>query len=343
MVIPNDLGGDWRIDKFVEYQHAVPPIHQSTLAQYAFANNLSERDCTILCWYMAITYSEVSSIWMHSVLPIEKLSDIRNWFDENKDRLIFGSAKKHVRLNGRFVFLIDQFLDKYGNEPEKVLYNVIGVGTEKERYDRALKFNLTIKECGKFSAELFNECALAISKTGVFNARMSSPNSVDWSNGANETSCMFNLIRRDDLADRYDKLGKMDDEMRQYIPIFDSEILRIRDKIWSRYPERKIDVPLFKGKLCSFRNLFKCKRYGGYHADRQLEHIRKFESWYPDRSDLWNMLYDIRSKTIPEHFLGEKCGWDGIRIDRKYLWTKRGLTGVEPESNFPESSLLEFL
>jgi len=33
--IPNDKGGDWRIDKFVEYQHKVPPIYQAIFSQYA--------------------------------------------------------------------------------------------------------------------------------------------------------------------------------------------------------------------------------------------------------------------------------------------------------------------
>jgi hypothetical protein len=62
MDIPNDLGGDWRIDKFVDYQNAVPPIEHGTLSQYVIRNNLSERDCLMLSWYMCITYSDITSI-----------------------------------------------------------------------------------------------------------------------------------------------------------------------------------------------------------------------------------------------------------------------------------------
>jgi hypothetical protein len=340
--IPNDLGGDWRIDKFVDYQHFVPPIYQSTLTQYAIDNQLNDRDCTVLSWYMSVTYSEISAIWMHQVLPISELHKADDWFEKHKDIMIFGSSKKYNRYKGRFNYLMKQFLDVYGTEPEKKLYEVIGTGTEKEMYDRALKQNLAIKECGRFSAELFNECCLFLSEAGFMNAKMSSPNSVDWDKGANLTSCMFNLLRRDDLADGYDKLGKLTDEMKTYIPLFNSELIRIRDKIWTKYPERQVDIPLFTPKLCSFRNLFKCTRYAPFHADRQLEHIRKYEEWYPELSHIWDGLFDIRSKTMPVHFLGEKNNWNGIRKERKYLWVNRGLTGVEPESNYPESTLEEF-
>ena len=332
MNIPNDLGGDWRIDKFVDYQHFVPPIYQSTLTQYAINNNLTDRDCTLLSWYMSVTYSEISAIWMHKVLPIEELKFAPEWFEKNNEKMIFGSSKKYNRYKGRFEFLMKQFLDKYGEQPEQTLYKVIGEGTEKERYDRALAFNLGIKECGRFSGELFNECCLFLSEAGYMKASMSSPNSIDWNNGANLTSCMFNLVRRDDLADEFDKLGKLTEEMKQYIPLFNSELIRIRDKIWAKYPERQVDIPLFTPKLCSFRNLFKCTRYGGFHHDRQLEHIRQYQQWYPERKDIWDGIYEIREQCFVPVLLGELNGWTGIRKERKRLWVETGMTGIEPES-----------
>lgn len=332
MIIPNDKGGDWRIDKFVDYQHYVPPIYQSTLTQYVVNNKLTDRDCVLLSWYMSVTYSEITAIWMHQVLPLQELKNAGNWFEANKDKMVFGSSKKYNRYRGRFEFLMRQFLDKYGYEPEKTLYNVIGQGTEKERYDKALTFNLSINECGRFSGELFNECCSFLSDAGYMKAKMSSDNSIDWDKGANLTSCMFNLIYRDDLADEYDKLGKLNEEMRLYIPRFNDELIRIRDKIWTKYPERKVDIPLFTPKLCSFRNLFKRARYGGFHHDRQLEHIRKYQNWYPESPDVWNEIYAIRKQCFTPVLLGEINGWVGIRKERKRLWVERGMTGVEPES-----------
>jgi hypothetical protein len=341
MDIPNDLGGDWRIDKFVEYQHAVPPIYQPILTQYAKDVDLSEDDAVVLAWYMSVTYSEISAVWMMNALPYKNVDSSVDWFARYSEQMIFGSSKKYNRYNGRFSWLMRQFKDLYGDKPSETLYRVIGQGTEKAKYDRALAYNLGIKECGRFSAELFNECCLFLSEAGFLNARMSSPNSIDWDKGANLTSAMFNLLRRDDLADEYDKLGKLTQEMRDLVPKLNETLLVIRDKIWKKYPERQVDVPLFSPKLCSFRNLFKCSRYGGYHADRQLEHIRKYADWHP-ADPTWQHLYEIRKKTLLPNFLGEVNGWTGIRKDRKYLWIRRGLTGVEPESNLPETSLESF-
>jgi hypothetical protein len=95
MNIPNDIGGYWRIWKFVDYQHKVPPIYQSTLTQYAINNNLSDRDCVILSWYMSVTYSEISAIWLFEVLPINELHNAETWFEANNSKMIFGSSKKY--------------------------------------------------------------------------------------------------------------------------------------------------------------------------------------------------------------------------------------------------------
>jgi hypothetical protein len=331
MDIPNDLGGDWRIDKFVDYQNAVPPIEHGTLSQYVIRNNLSERDCLMLSWYMCITYSDITSIWLHKVLPFQNISRSAQFFSSNKDKILFGSAKKYNKYNGQFESLMKQFQEKYGSDPVRKLYEVIGTGTDKQRYDNALRYNLSIKYCGRFSAELFNECCLFLSETGHFSAKMSSPNSIDWKTGSNLTSGMFNLLYKDDLANQFDKSG-MTKEMESYIPLFNSTLLKIREKIWERYPQRKVDVPMFSGKICSFRNLFKCSRYAPYHADRQLEQINQYRTWYPKMSDLWDELFLIREQTIPSHFLGEKNNWTGIRKERKRLWVDRGLTGIEPES-----------
>jgi hypothetical protein len=343
MIIPNDLGGDWRIDKFVDYQHAVPPIYQATLSQYVLNNNLTDRDCVILAWFMSVTYSEITTIWLHKVLKQEQFADTTEWFEANKTKMIFGSAKKYNRCGNQFNELMASFHNLYGAEPEVKLYEIIGTGTEKELYDRAMEFNLKIGHCGRFSAELFNECCLFLSEIGVLKAKMASPNGIDWDKGANLTSCMFNLVHRDDLADEFDKTGKLSEEMKTYIPLFDTELLRIRDKIWNKYPERKVDVPLFTPKMCSFRNLFKHSRYGGYHHDRQLEHIKQFEAIWPEMNSLWQEIYEIRKQCFSPVLLGEINGWSGIRKERKRIWVDKGMTGIEPESIEPLSDLNSFL
>lgn len=339
MIIPKDTGGNYRIDKFVDYQHMVPPIYQGVLSEYSIRKKLSPDDVILLSWYMSVTYSEITAIWLFEKLKIEDLKDTTKFFEEYNSKMIFGSSKKYNRYCNRFVNLNASFYEQYGCELSKKLYEIIGSNSEKIRYDNVLAYNLKIKDCGRFSAELFNECMLFLSESGLIEAKMSSPNSIDWNKGANLTSCMFNLIYKDELADEYDSLGKLTPEMKEYIPLFNEKLLIIKDKIWDKYPNRKVDIPLFTPKLCSFRNLFKRTRYGGFHHDRQLEHIKFYEKVLPKDNEIWGSLYTIRKDIFAHNLLGELNNWDGIRKERKRLWVDYGYTGVEAESINLKASL----
>lgn len=106
------------------------------------------------------------------------------------------------------------------------------------------------------------------------------------------------------------------------------KIAEVQAAIKYYYPEEDVGVSVVTPKICSWRNLFKGKRYGGYHHDRQLEQIKHYEACYPG-DPLWKELYKIRELTFPKTLLGEWCGWSGIRKERKTLWLREGKTGVE--------------
>jgi hypothetical protein len=143
------------------------------------------------------------------------------------------------------------------------------------------------------------------------------------------------------LADRYDETGKLDDEMKKHIPEFSAKLAFICDRAQARYPERQIEVPTFITKMCSFRNLFKCRRYGGYHHDRQLQQLLSYKKNMPEFNSLWDKIFEARKFRFDPVLLGELNGWTGIRKERQRLWIEKGMTGVEPESI--SSSISEFL
>jgi len=64
MKIPNDNGIDYRLNKFVEYQNAVPPVHRKILIEYAKQKKLTYDDMILLSWLMSNTYHELTSILM---------------------------------------------------------------------------------------------------------------------------------------------------------------------------------------------------------------------------------------------------------------------------------------
>ena len=58
--IPGDTGGDWRIGKFVEYQHEVPSIHYRVMGNYIVDWVPDRDDAVMMCWYMSATYNEIT-------------------------------------------------------------------------------------------------------------------------------------------------------------------------------------------------------------------------------------------------------------------------------------------
>ena len=48
--IPGDTGGDWRMGKFVEYQHEVPSIHYRVMGNYIVDWVPDRDDAVMMCW-----------------------------------------------------------------------------------------------------------------------------------------------------------------------------------------------------------------------------------------------------------------------------------------------------
>ena len=156
--------------------------------------------------------------------------------------------------------------------------------------------------------------------------RIKEPKRIDWDNSENLASGIFNIFYEDEKANQYDRTGKLSDADREYLT---QHIGIIQDEIRRTYPEQDSEISMFIGKICSFRNLFKKARYGGFHHDRELETIRKYEQLLPEYGDIYRECLDLRRRIFPNRLLGELKGWNGIRKERKRLWIEKGLTGVE--------------
>lgn len=152
------------------------------------------------------------------------------------------------------------------------------------------------------------------------------PATLDWKNCSNLTSGTYNIFYEDEKANEYDRTGVVTDLEKAYLTL---KIKQIQKRIAETYPEQNNEISVFVGKICSFRNLFKGARYGGFHHDRQLGVLKNYEAAFPEFDDLWRHCYEIRREIYPHKLLGELNGWDGIRKDRKKLWLTKGLTGVE--------------
>lgn len=320
--IPNDDHSDFRLKKFVEYQHAVPSIHYRFLGEWIKRNNLSKDDSVLMAWFMLITYNEITCILLYKLLKGKNV-DFNKFWIEYKDRLNFGSAKKYNKNNDLFPILMQDFEKETGGKYWNWLEKFISKDSI-QTYENVYNGVKGINNVGRFSADLFLETICYLKD--YLNINVSEPFELDWKHCANLTSGIYNIFYEDEKANEYDKTGFIEAGDEQFL----SEKLKvIQEKIAETYPEQDNDVNMFIGKICSFRNLFKNARYAGFHHDRQLGVIKEYEKLFPEYKELWNECYQIRKDIFPDRFLGELHGWNGIRPERKKYWLKYGLTCAE--------------
>lgn len=319
--IPHDDGYSYRLKKFVEYQHEVPSIHYRFIGAWIERNNYSRERAVNMCWYMSVTYNEITCVWLDRVLA--ERNDYENIWNEYGDSLLLGSARKHVRYCGRFASLMRQWDRQTRGKPYDWLKRLEGrtpKQTLKNIHDALLKIN----GVGRFAADLFIESVSWIQD--YLNLPVGEPDGLDWINCANLTSGTYNIFYEDERANLFDKTKKI--PISEY-PFLTQCLDEIQREIKATYPEQDCSIYSFVGKICSFRNLFKAQRYGGFHHDRELGWIHQYEQSFPDMCDLWQKCFYLRKEIFPHHLLGELNGWQGIRKERKRLWLDKGLTGVE--------------
>lgn len=326
--IPNDDGKSYRLRKFVEYQHEVPSIHYRFIGNWIRKYRYPKDRAINMCWLMSVTYNEITCVILDNLLYEEGIEPRRIW-ERYKEKLDFGSARKYAKNNDWFIPLMYEWDKMTGKEPLKWLLSQLKYDGENNY--RSLQTTLNRqKYCGRFAADLFIESVSYLQKD--FGVVIKEPNSINWKDGANLTSGLFNIFYEDEKAAHYEKTRNLSPGEME---LLNNYILIVQDEIRKKYPMQNNEITMFIGKICSFRNLFKAARYGGFHHDRELGVLRKYEENMPEISDVLKRCFELRAEMFPKKFLGEVGGrWDGIRKERKKLWLGYGLTGVEESSWF---------
>lgn len=318
--IPGDNGKDFRLKKFVEYQHEVPSIHYRFLGEYIKEHGFGMKETMDFCFLMTVTYNELTCMLLFEMLKTESPEEI---WERYKGDLQFGSARKYAKNNDQFCDLIHDWRKITNGDPYAWVTSHKGK-TPEQTYILIQKAIQSVPNVGRFASDLFMEMLVYLE--GYLGLSIKEPKRIDWKNCANLTSGIFNIFYQDEKANQFDKTKIVTPEDVIYLT---AKIGIIQKEIQKTYPEQNAEISMFIGKICSFRNLFKNARYGGFHHDRQLGVLRGYEKAFPEYRQLWKECYELRRKIFPERFLGELNGWDGIRPERKKMWLKTGKTGVE--------------
>lgn len=324
--IPGDTGKNWRLNKYCEYQATVPPINPITYTEYARKNKLSKDDCVYLGWLNSTCYSAETAIFMFNQLPLKDLNGAlcKGFWEKYKSYLYFISARQYAKNMDWFVPLVKEFVKIFGKSPYNKIKSMLTSDAE-ENYDKLFNLVNSLKFMGRFSTDLFLESLVHMSYHGLLDFNLEYPD-FSWKNGSNITSAIFNIFYEDEKANSFDKYRTVSKEEEIWL---NKKLQIIQKAIQEKYPEQNSDISEITPKLCSFRNLFKGSRYGGFHHDRQLEILNDYKKTLPEFNCIWDELFEIRKSQFNEKLLGELNGWNGIRKDRKKLFLTQGLTGIE--------------
>ena len=327
MNIPNDTGGDWRLNKFIEYATFVPPIEPQTYTEYCLINNLDIEQSLLLIFYNSICYSTITSIFILKHFDI-KNDDVEIFWKNYKDNLIFTSARRNMKYFTRFIDII--------NIMKKILLNttmkdwVLNICNSKDPYENYKNVSKEFEQfpqLGRFSIELFVEGLIYFNNNNILKINIDEEG-IKPEESSNLTSALLNISYKDEEADDFDLNGKLSEDSKK---IVENTLKRIQKQYKIKYPEKDNRISVITPKLCSFRNLFKGARYAGYHHDRQLEQILHYKNIYSDdiTKQIITDLLKIRSKLFPHRILGELNGWNGIRKQLKKSFLKYGLSCAE--------------
>lgn len=248
----------------------------------------------------SLTYSVPTTIVL-----LENIEEINNdpelFWQKNKEKLIFQSDRKYVKMNNSFVGAYRDF------KKRKIF--------DKLRGKKILDFNDTVKlveQCygfGRFSAFLFIETYDAIFECEF------TDNKLDWEHGSTVTSGMFNVLGEDELANIWDKTHKIAIDI-EYFDHLANQLLK-KVKIGKK-------LAVLETNLCAYRKLFKGTRYIGYYSDRVLQELYRTIANFPEHKDKLKLLFLAREAIIPAKYLGEKQGWTGIRKELKKYYLENG-------------------
>ena len=295
-----------RMNEFLNYHiYGDGECNTKVLKVWADRHCNTLQDIYELCYFFSITYCVFSAIIMY----LNKKSffdDCESFSDEYRDKLIFQSDRKYIKMKDSFkkanmCFVhnnrdVNLFLDKVSRNGKIVI---------KDAVEEVYQWDLF----GRFSAFLFLEAFIGVSGIGYENY------TIDWKNGDTATSGLLNLYCFDEYANEFDRSGKLLLKKNFLDKLFENVIVEVKGSGGSE------SVLELETSLCAYRKFYKGSRYNGYYLDRMLEEMYFYKNNF---NDIFCELIEIRKDLFDVKYLGEVSGWNCIRRELKKWYLKHG-------------------
>lgn len=291
-----------RIIEFCKYHRdGDGECNSVVLRAWADNHNLNLEQRWELAYMFAITYNVVSAIVLYEN-PDE-------WSDAEtlKHKLVFQSDRKYVRIHDRFKNCLEFYVANLSN-PKPILSKWIKGG--KFYLDDAISDVEKWYYFGRFSAFLFLEMFIWLTDIPVVNAQ-----TIDWPHGNTATSGLLNMFGYDDLANTFDKKGKLGLPKEKMDELLNKVLQAVKSS------GGNANVTVVETSLCAYRKHYKGTRYNGYYLDRMLEELYELKPEYPE---IVSEIVEIRKQHYDAKYLGEIGGWKGIRRECKKSYLETG-------------------
>lgn len=295
-----------RIIEFVNYhKNGDGECNNVVLKEWATSHCSTLQEKYELAYFFSITYCIESAIVLFTNKK-EIYKDITRWIKNNKDKIIFQSDRKYIRMKDSFEKVLRNF--EKNNSVDEFLSNVTEDGIII--LSRAIPYVSLWDMFGRFSAFLFLETLVELTQIPIENT------TIEWKRGNTATSGLMNVFGFDKEADYFDKTGKLALSEKTMDEMLDCIIRAIRKSGGND------NVTEIETSLCAYRKFYKGTRYNGYYLDRMLEEIVAMQDEYPEISE---ELTEIRKKHFDSRYLGEISGWNGIRKHMKKSYLEIGI------------------
>lgn len=274
------------------------------------AKYMNDQDKFDLAYFYSITYCCTSALFLFEHRN-EIIEDYNKFASSYKDRLVFQSDRKYVRMMNNFSIVLKTWLDLLNNHAQEFNGKFISQGVIDTK--SALYCVENWYFFSRFSAYLFIE-----TYCDILSIKAAHAYGLDYE-GDNMTFAggLFYCFGMDEEAQyvhKYHKLPTTNDFFEELIKQVQKEVI---------IAGGDDNFTKLETSLCAYEKFFKGTRYNGYYADRQLEETLLMNR-DQEFATVCSSVMHARSVAIPREYRGELNGWNGIRKDKKKSYNKNG-------------------
>lgn len=301
-----------RVGEFVRYHNGFDgECNGVLLSAWADRRGLSSEDRFDLAYMYSVVYNVPSAIYLFDNRA-GILEDVDGWVSANKDRLLFQSDRRWMRIGDRLNRCLEQFRSNLTGGGEFLQLTVQdGIIDASE----AIRIALGWYYFSRFGAYLFAETL-----AHTLGVEQANNPKFDWENGDTATSGALNLMGMPSEADEFDAGKGIPKNVS--LAQLDAFLATIADAVESAGGDSSVSC--LETSLCAYRKFVKGSRYNGYYIDRQLGELVSYPEINPNASTYINELYELRAEIFPSGYLGEMHNWLGVRRKMKKYFQRYG-------------------